>query len=196
MSDYLGALKRVTYLPPYRLPSQCRHLDILKTILVHCQGLSFRTYYSHIKAHQDDNASFDKLSRKAQLNCICDHVAKQRIAADGMEGAMPGRMFPLEPIGLFVRGEEMTSKTGDHIWFWAQHHLVRKYYHDHKLLFFDQFDSINWKSIQCTFHDLPRLFHVWAAKHILGIVGTMKFLAHQDDRSPVVPKLPRVQWVV
>jgi hypothetical protein len=36
VSDCLGALKRVTYLPPYRIPSWCCHLDILKTILVHC----------------------------------------------------------------------------------------------------------------------------------------------------------------
>jgi hypothetical protein len=106
VSDCLWALKRVTYLPPYRIPSWCGHSDILKTILVHCQGLSFMTYYSHIKAHQDDNASFDKLSQKAQLNCICNHAAKQRITADGMEGAMPGWMFPLEPIGLFVRGKK------------------------------------------------------------------------------------------
>ncbi len=30
--DCLGALKWVTYLPPYRIPSQCHHSDILKTI--------------------------------------------------------------------------------------------------------------------------------------------------------------------
>jgi hypothetical protein len=77
VSDCLGALKRVTFLPLHRIPSRCRHLDILKTILVHCCELSFTTYYSHIKAHQDDNASFKKLSRKAQLNCICNHAAKQ-----------------------------------------------------------------------------------------------------------------------
>ncbi len=77
VSDCLGALKRVTFLPLYRIPLWCRHSNILKTILAHCCGLSFTTYYLHIKAHQDDNASFNKLSRKAQLNCICDHAAKQ-----------------------------------------------------------------------------------------------------------------------
>jgi hypothetical protein len=80
VSDCLGALKRVTFLPSHRIPLQCHHSNILKTILVHCCGLSFTTYYSHIKAHQDDNALFDKLSRKAQLNCICDHVAKAAIS--------------------------------------------------------------------------------------------------------------------
>ena len=60
------------------------------------------TYYLHIKAHQDDNASFTKLSRKAQLNYICDHAAKQRILADGMDNIMSRGMFPLESIELLV----------------------------------------------------------------------------------------------
>ncbi len=51
VSDCLGALNRVTYLPPYCIPSCCPHLDILKNILVHFRDLSFTTYYSHIRAH-------------------------------------------------------------------------------------------------------------------------------------------------
>jgi hypothetical protein len=62
ISDCLGALNRVTYLPPYCIPSRCRHSDILKNILVHCRDLSFMIYYSHIRVHQDDNESFDKLN--------------------------------------------------------------------------------------------------------------------------------------
>jgi hypothetical protein len=111
-SDCLGALNSVTHLPPYRIPSHCCHSDILKNILIHCSDLSFTTYCSHIKAYQDDSKSFDKLSQKAQLNCTCNHAAKQRIAVDGTEGATPGRMFPLEPISVFVKGEKMTSETG------------------------------------------------------------------------------------
>jgi hypothetical protein len=41
-----------------------------------------------------------------------------------MEAAMPGKMFPLKSIGLFIRGQKMTSKTGDHIHYWAHHHLA------------------------------------------------------------------------
>ncbi len=185
VSDCLGALKWVTYLPPYWIPSLCRHLDILNTILVYCRGLSFTTYYLHIKAHQDDQDLCSNLSRKAQLNCICDHAAKQRIAADGLEAITPCRMFPLKPIGLFVGGQKMTSETGDHIHFWAHLQLARQYYRNHKLLSLKQFDLVDWKSIHCTLHDLPRLFQLWASKHVLGIAGTMKFLAYQDDRSPL-----------
>jgi hypothetical protein len=78
VSDCLGALNRVSYLPPYRIPSRCRHSDILKNILINFRDLSFATYYSHIKAHQDNQIPFQNLDRKAQLNCICDHAAKFR----------------------------------------------------------------------------------------------------------------------
>ncbi len=77
--DCLGALSHVVNLPPYCIPSRCKHSDILKNILVNCRDLSFSVHFSHIKAHQDDKTSFDKLSWKAQLNCICDHLAKQRV---------------------------------------------------------------------------------------------------------------------
>jgi hypothetical protein len=40
-SDCIGALGRVAKLPPYRIPSRCRHLDVLKTIMVNCASLSF-----------------------------------------------------------------------------------------------------------------------------------------------------------
>jgi hypothetical protein len=75
--DCLGAPKRIVHLPPYRIPSRCRHSDILKNILVNCQGSFFTAFWFHVKAHQDDSVSFAKLNRKAQLNCICDHTAQQ-----------------------------------------------------------------------------------------------------------------------
>ena len=102
VSDCLGALNRVSYLPPYRIPSRCRHSDILKTILVNYRDLSFATDYSHIKAHQDNQTAFQTLYRKAQLNCICDHAATFGIAADGQERLATRKMFPLEPVGVYV----------------------------------------------------------------------------------------------
>jgi hypothetical protein len=147
----------------------------------------FTTYYYHVKVHQDDQASFNNLSRKVQLNCICDHAAKQRIAADGIKKSTPGRMFPLEPICLFVQDKKMTSKTGNHICYWAHHHLAQRYDCNHKLLSFEQFDAVDWKSIHRTLHKLPQLFQLWAAKHGLGMAGIMKFLSQQDGSSPLCP---------
>ncbi len=176
--DCLGALNHVSYLPPYQIPLRCRHSDILKNILVHCRDLSFVMYYSHIKAHQDDQRSFQNLSRKAQLNCICNHATTFRIAKDGTKKLEPGKMFPFESVGVFVQGEKMTSDTGGHIRYRVHHQLARTYYQEHNLLSHEQFDAIDWKSVHNTLHNLRRLFQLWASKHVLGIAGTMKFLSH------------------
>ena len=187
ISDCLGALRRVADLPPYRIPSRCKHSDILKNILVHCRTLSFTIHYRHIRAHQDDATSFKQLSRKAQLNCICDHTAKQRIALDGTGSETPERMFPLEPIGMFVQGVKLTSDTGDTLRFRAHRQLARTYYHSKGIILRDQFDAIDWGPLHSTLTSLPRLFQLWAAKHVNRIAGTMSFLSHQDGRSDRCP---------
>ncbi len=64
---------------------------------------------------------------------------------------------------------------------------MRTYYQEHNLLSHEQFDAIDWKSVHNTLHNLPRLFQLWASKHVLDIAGTMKFLSHQDGRSPLCP---------
>ena len=114
ISDCLGALNRVSYLPLYRIPSQCRHSDILKNILVNCRDLSFARYYLHIKTHQDNQTSFQNLNRKAQLHCICDHAAKFQIAMDGQEQSAPGKLFPLKTVGVCPRGEDDVRYGGKH----------------------------------------------------------------------------------
>ncbi len=75
-SDCLGALGRMAKLPPYRIPSRCRHSDILKTIMVNCASLSFQREYHHVAAHQDDHTRWEDLIRVAQLNSACDAGAK------------------------------------------------------------------------------------------------------------------------
>jgi hypothetical protein len=96
-------------------------------------------------------------------------------------------MFLLEPVGLFVYGEKMTSGTGEQNCFWALWQLTKAFFNNRKKLSNVQFKSVDWVSVHCTPHNLPWLFQVWAAKQVLGIAGTMKMLAYQDDRSPLCP---------
>ncbi len=187
VSDCLGALQRVTYLPPYRIPSRCKHLDILKNILVNCRDLTFSINFSHVKAHQDDTTPFEKLSRSSQLNCICDHLAKQRLIDGEAEPKGGSQLFPLEPIGIFVGGEKLSSEAGPLLRFHAHRQLARSLFHRKKILSRDEFEEVDWELVHRTLHSVPRLFQVWASKHVLGIAGTMKFLAHQDGRKPTCP---------
>ena len=163
VSDCLGALQCITELPPYRIPSRCKHSDILKNILVNCRELSFTVHYQHVRAHQDDSMPFKNLSRKAQLNCICDHTAKQQITIDGSGHHQSGRLFPLEPIRMFIQGEKLTSDTGDLLSFWAHRQLAREYYGSGNMISHEQFDKADWWSLRKTLLALPRLFQLWAA---------------------------------
>ena len=72
VSDYLGALGKVSTLSWNRIPCQCQHSDILKTIMVNCGKLGFALQYLHVRAHQDDLLAYHLLSRLAQLNCLMD----------------------------------------------------------------------------------------------------------------------------
>ena len=49
--DNLLALGKVTDLPPHRIPTQCKHSDVLKNIIVDCTDMSFSVQYLHIPAH-------------------------------------------------------------------------------------------------------------------------------------------------
>lgn len=57
-SDCLGALGRVRDLPLHKIPTRCRHSDILKNILVNCVGLTFDWEYKHVRVHQDEHTRF------------------------------------------------------------------------------------------------------------------------------------------
>jgi hypothetical protein len=76
-SDCLLALNKINSLPSSRIPTSWAHSNILKTIMLNCEKLSFNVHYSHVKAHQDDSAKFAELSRPSQLNCMMDYQAKE-----------------------------------------------------------------------------------------------------------------------
>lgn len=60
-SNCLGALNKVTSLPANRLPSGCKHSNILKNIMVNCSNLSFDCIYLHVEVHQDDKRAYRTL---------------------------------------------------------------------------------------------------------------------------------------
>ena len=57
--DCLGALDKVKNLPLHRIPSKCRHLDVLKNIMIHCSAMTFDQLFLHVPTHQEDKEDFD-----------------------------------------------------------------------------------------------------------------------------------------
>ena len=186
-SDCLGALHRVKDLPPHRIPSRCRHSDILKNLLVNCSDLTFVRYFSHVKAHQDDHEDWSKLdTRQAQLNCLCDAGAKSQILEADPFNLPKQRAFPLEPICMFMGNEKMTSDTGGQIRFAAHRVIAKKVYHALGVLHDHQFEEVDWPHVYDALHGVPRLFQIWACKQVMDIAPTNNFLKW-DGRDPWCP---------
>jgi hypothetical protein len=189
-SDCIGAMGRVAKLPPYRIPSRCRHSDILKTIMVNCSSLSFHRQYHHVAAHQDNHTRWEDLTRAAQLNSACDAGAKAILRAQDVTNLPSQEAFPLEPICMFVEGKKMTSDTGAHVRYAAGRQIARSFFHQTSRMFTDAFDEVDWPHVYRTLNEeVPRLFQVWACKQVMNIAATNKNLSrrHPDGRSSMCP---------
>ncbi len=188
--DCLGALVQTAELPPHRIPTRCKHSNILKTILVNCGGLSFHREYIHVEAHQDNLTRWEDLSQEAQLNVACNAGAKAMLRSQDVIDLSQQEPFPLEPIRLFVEGTKMTSDTQAHIQYAAGQQVARTFFHEMSRMFTNVFDVVDWPQVHRTLNEeVPRLFQVWASKQVMNLAATNKNLRrrHRDGRSNKCP---------
>ena len=143
-SDCLGALSRVKNLPPGRMPSACKHADILKNILNTCARLTFCRKCEHIAAHQDEVSDFHLLPRAAQLNCAVDAGAQRQLIFAIADGRLVQQPFPLETIACFAGEQKITPDGTNSLQFWIHKRLARKALLDAKILTYHQFDEVAW----------------------------------------------------
>ena len=95
ISDCMGMLNKVENMPLYQIPTKCSHPDILKNIMINCEGLSFKRKFLHVAAHQDNGKDYGELSRESQLNCQMDFYAKQAILGETIGQDTTMKRFPL-----------------------------------------------------------------------------------------------------
>lgn len=82
----------------------------------------------------------------------------------------------------------MTSDTGDILRYWAQRQIAKTYYSARSILTHEQFDEVAWRQIYDIFHEVPRMFGIWAAKQVNNIAGTNAHQAiYKRDHNPHCP---------
>ena len=189
VSDCLGALSRVSNLPDDRLPSGCKHSDIMKVIMTQC-NYTFTCKYEHVDAHQDEKKPYTQLTRKSQLNCCMDSLAKKVIWMLMGEVLPVQEALPLEPVAVFVGKEKMTSGSEDNIRFWCHRQEAKEVFAHKKVkvLNGEQFEEVHWKSCYGALCSSPRMFQVWACKQVMGVAGTNEMHARytpgHDKKCP------------
>jgi hypothetical protein len=134
-------------LPPYRIPTQCSHPDILKNSMVSCSKLSFTLTFSHVKAHQDGRTKYSDLPREAQSNCQMDYHAKTAIYEYPLTLQDRTRRLPLEPLCVMLGPNKITSNKGDRLRFWIHKQLARSSLHQDNIILSHQFDRIDWEMV-------------------------------------------------
>jgi hypothetical protein len=171
-SNCISGLNKVQHLPPYWIPLQCQHSDILKTVLVHCTNLLFTRHYQHVKAHQDNSTEYNLLPRELQLNCTMDYHAKTTIRALNATNLPHQRRFLLKPMCAFVRQHKLTADMGDHLWLPSHLKMVRLTYHFLNILHSNQFDLVDWEMVHSLLCSVPKLFQLWLCKQVINIAAT------------------------
>jgi len=193
-SDCLGALNKVALLPPNRIPSRCSHSDILKNIMINCNGITFGLSYFHVKAHLDEDWDFHLLPIPAQLNCRMDAMAKTAILELDCDDLPRQQNFPLEPVAVYAGSEKMTSSTSPSLRFWTYGVTARQAYHELSILFAHQFDEVDWPAIHQTLLDVPRMFSIWACKQVMDIAPTnLNQKQYKPEHDPLCPSCGRVE---
>ena len=146
-SDCMSVLVTMACITANQIPCQCKHSYILKNIMVNCRDLTFAWSYSHVKAHLDDNMSYQYLSRPSQLKCIMDYHANNVIW--GLEGLhLPAQeIFLFEPVAIFVVNEKMTSNIGDSLWLWIHQQLAKEIFFKLGILTPLDFKKESWRLV-------------------------------------------------
>jgi hypothetical protein len=157
--------------------------------MVNCTSLSFKRFFSHVQAHQDDKDDFSNLERPSQLNCIFDGEAKLSIIQTDLLNLPHQRAFPLEPITLFVDNQKVTTESGPVIRFAAQRQEARAVFAERGVLFFgEQFDEVAWRHVYSTLHHVPKMFQIFICKQVFDISATFHFYNKRD--ATICPMCP------
>jgi len=189
-SDCLGALNQVKNLPPDRIPTNCKHSDILKIIMINCNSLEFSRIYSHVAAHQDDNTSFDKLSRPSQLNCACDFAAKRVLLQLSHLNLPKEECLPLEAVSVWAGHEKITSDTVHRLRFHSHKKIAKNKFQEAKILAYSQFDKVDWEMVHNALTKVPRMFQIFICKQVFNIAGTNYWQAMFDKSKKISPLCP------
>ncbi len=176
-SNCLGTLDKVKNLSPHRIPSKCRHSDVLKNIMIYCSAMTFDCLFLHVSTHQDNREGYENLSRQAQLNCAANFGAKQVLLRLNPDDLPRQQAFPLEAISVWAGREKMMSDMGSSIRYHMHKNLAREEFDAAGVLSFQQFDRVDWEIVHSALTTVPRMFQVWACKQVWGIASTNRELA-------------------
>jgi hypothetical protein len=167
-----------------RVSTGTKHADVFRAL----RGVRRKTktdhQYSHVLAHQDDIMSWDCLSIQAQLNCICDSLAKAAVRRGHFATPRTGRQnLPFEKVAVYVGGTKQTSDVSSDLRYHMGRIQAREWYNSHNIMHPTVFDTVDWPSLHTTVKSKPQMYQIWLSKQATNFCATGKQLHRIDSTA-------------
>ena len=180
-----------------RVPKGRSNSDIHRVVRTINSRMKSKYLQKHVKAHQDDHSLLRNLSFEAQLNCLCDKLAKDALTSywHGLVADYEGRgprlpqqpRFPLEAARVYIEGMKQTTDVSKGLTYAMGRTKAREYYSSTKnkknQISTTTFDCIDFPALQSALRGKPQMYQVWYAKQTSGWCATGAKLAQWDSNA-------------
>jgi len=175
-----------------RVPKGRSNSDIHRVIRTINGRTSSKYLQQHVKAHQDDHTLLSRLSFEAQLNCVCDTLAKSALHeywtglnTEERERIQAEPSLPLETARVYVDGTKQTTDVNKGLTQGIGAKQARAYWarKSGQGIPPDVFDLIDFPAIELALKGKPQMYKVWYAKQVTGWCATGAKLAQWDANA-------------
>ena len=161
--------------------------DIIQAIRKLIPALPIPVGIFHVKAHQDQDQSFDDLSPYAQLNIMADHYAEHLHHCPSSTIGLFPTWIPGTIVGLFHNTNQITSNIPEYIRTAAHEPPMREYLIERSKMASSRdsiwtettFDNIAWK-------------HLGEALHHKSIGQRIQLSKYMNDMLPTAKRLQTI----
>ena len=115
-------------------------------------------------------------------------MAKEVVWGWAGEDLPPQRVFPLEPMAVYVSVDKMTTDSGGDLRFWVHKQLAEDVFYQLGIMLSQHFHEVAWRQVYNVLHKVPHMFQVWVCKQVTNIAGVNANQAiYKEDHNPMCP---------
>lgn len=167
--DGLSAIQRSDS-PSTNTRGTLAHADLIRAIRRLRTALPCQVIFQHIRGHQDNQVPYARLPRLAQLNVLCNHLAKQHMRTLIEAEYDPDRHALLlgEGFRCYLGDKKLTSHIREPVLFYITSSAVSQRLHEKEQLSEEAVDMVDWRGLQQTISSTSASIKIWISKFTHG----------------------------
>ena len=130
----------------------------------------------HVYGHLDELLDISELTPAERANVACDHLADAALTQGIESGRYIDRIFPDEELVFMVGEEKISGSSTAAIYRHWGREMAREHYHSKGIVPWDQFDDVDWDTMEKVTKMVPEMYSVWLTKQVSGFCGSNHML--------------------